>query len=171
MLLLHKPFLTLQRCLKARNCESRAESTKRHLGGSGTIRTLFLTSKTIMGAFVSNNRNKSCLCSSAERRGRGSGGAAAGKQPREECCLLLWLLQQSRDLHPSVGYSGSGKSPLLQGFKRQLDKSVEEISTEAIKSKVFLLVTESPASLIAGWENCYCVFPHFFWLLVLQTGG
>lgn len=85
-----------------------------------------------------------------------------GKQPGEECCLFLWLLQQSRDLHPSVGYSGSSKSPLLHGFKKQLDKSVEEISTEAINSEVFLLVKESPASLIAGWENCYCVIAPFF---------
>lgn len=85
-----------------------------------------------------------------------------GKQLWEECCLFLWLLQHSCDLHPSVGHSGSSKSPLLQGFKRQLDKSMEEISTEAIKSKVLLLVKESPTWLIVGQENCYCVIALFF---------
>jgi len=85
-----------------------------------------------------------------------------GKQPREECCLFLWFVQQSCDLHPSVGYSGSSKSPLLHGFKKQFDKSEEEISTEAIKSKLFLLVKARPASLIAGWENCCCVIALFF---------
>lgn len=134
--------------IKESNCESMAQTAKRHHEDLGVSRTLSLTSEHRPSRQpLPTEQNESSLCSSGEAR------AALVQHPQEECVLLILLWQQRCDLHPLVGHSGSSKSPRLHGFKRQLEKSMEEIPTEAIKHHILLLVEESPACLSAGWGN------------------
>lgn len=121
--------------------ESSGESlqrAQRHLGDSGVPRTLFLASKHCSLSKQLRTRAPSVSL----------GSTAHGSA--KECGLLRLLWQQRRDLRLAVGRGGSSKSPPSHRLKRQLDKSKEEIPTEAIKHRVLLLVEESPASPSAG---------------------
>lgn len=134
--------------VKESNCDSMAETAKRHHGDPCISRTLSLTSEHRPSwQPLPTEQSESYLCSSREAR------AALVQHTWEECFLLLLLRQQRRDLHPLVGHSGSSKSLRLHGFKRQLEKSMEEIPTKAIKHRILLLVEESSASLSAGCGN------------------
>lgn len=140
VLLLHEPSFIPQRSLK-KAAVNPCRQPRGTLGTQAFQEPSFLPQSTA---------HPGSLCKQHQMRAPSVSLGSAAHGSAKECGLLCLLWQHRRDLRLVVGRGGSSKSPPSHRLKRQLDKSKEEIPTEAIKHRVSLLVEESPASPRAG---------------------
>lgn len=140
VLLLHEPFFIPQRSLK-KAAANPCRQPRGTLGTQAFQEPSFLPQSTA---------HPGSLCKQHQMRAPSVSQGSVAHGSAKECGLLRLLWQRRRDLRLAVGRGGSSKSPPSHRLKRQLDKSKEEIPTEAIKHRVLLLVEESPASLRTG---------------------